>query len=35
MQLGWKVFIPLTLGWLIFVAGILVGFDSLPNIIYI
>jgi NADH-quinone oxidoreductase subunit H len=35
MQLGWKVFIPVTLGWLFLVAGILVAFDSLPNIIYL
>jgi len=30
MQLGWKVFLPLSLGWVLFVAGILVGFDWLP-----
>jgi len=35
MQLGWKVFIPVTLGWLFLVAGVLVAFDSLPNILYI
>ena len=31
MRLGWKVFLPLSLGWLIFVAGILRGFDLLPT----
>ena len=35
MQLGWKVFIPVTLGWLFLVAGVLVAFDSLPNILYL
>nr|AML60614.1 NADH dehydrogenase subunit 11 [Moramonas marocensis] len=27
MRLGWKIFLPFSLGWLIFVAGILVTFD--------
>jgi NADH-quinone oxidoreductase subunit H len=27
MRLGWKVFLPFSLGWLIFVAGFLLGFD--------
>jgi|TARA_B110000211_G_C14055967_1_gene543350 NADH-quinone oxidoreductase subunit H len=35
MTLGWKVFVPVTLGWLFLVAGVLVAFDSLPNIIYL
>jgi NADH-quinone oxidoreductase subunit H len=35
MYLGWKIFIPLTLGWLFFIAGILVSFDSLSNIFYL
>lgn len=35
MQLGWKVFVPVTLGWLFLVAGVLVAFDSLPNIVYL
>jgi len=35
MQLGWKVFVPITLGWVFLVAGILISFDSLPNISYI
>jgi NADH-quinone oxidoreductase subunit H len=30
MRLGWKVFLPLSLGWLLLVAGILLGFDWLP-----
>jgi NADH-quinone oxidoreductase subunit H len=30
MRLGWKVFLPLSLAWVIFVAGILVGFDWYP-----
>lgn len=31
MRLGWKIFLPLTLFWVILVAGILVGFDALPT----
>jgi NADH:ubiquinone oxidoreductase subunit H len=30
MRLGWKVFLPLSLAWVIFVSGILVAFDWLP-----
>ena len=30
MKLGWKVFLPLSLAWVIFVAGTLVTFDLLP-----
>jgi NADH-quinone oxidoreductase subunit H len=30
MTLGWKVFLPLSLAWVIFVAGILVSFNWLP-----
>jgi NADH-quinone oxidoreductase subunit H len=30
MRLGWKVFLPLSLAWVVFVSGILVGFDWLP-----
>ena len=30
MTLGWKVFLPLSLAWVVFVAGILVAFDWLP-----
>jgi NADH-quinone oxidoreductase subunit H len=29
MRLGWKVFLPLSLAWVVFTAGILVGFDLL------
>lgn len=29
MQLGWKVFLPLSLAWVVFVSGILLGFDCL------
>jgi NADH-quinone oxidoreductase subunit H len=31
MRLGWKVFLPLSLGWLVLTAGVLVGFGLLPN----
>ena len=30
MRLGWKVFLPLALAWVLFVAGILVSFELLP-----
>jgi NADH-quinone oxidoreductase subunit H len=30
MSLGWKVFLPLSLGFLIFYSGILYGLDWLP-----
>ena len=30
MKLGWKVFLPLSLAWVILVAGTLVTFDLLP-----
>lgn len=30
MRLGWKVFLPLSLAWVILVAGLLVAFDWLP-----
>lgn len=29
MRLGWKVFLPLSLGWVLLIAGILVAFDFL------
>jgi NADH-quinone oxidoreductase subunit H len=35
MHIGWKVFVPLTLGWLFFVSGILIAFDMLPNFSYL
>jgi NADH-quinone oxidoreductase subunit H len=31
MYLGWKCFLPLTLGYLIFTVGILISFNWLPN----
>ena len=31
MQLGWKVFLPISLSYLIFTAGILISFNWLPN----
>jgi NADH-quinone oxidoreductase subunit H len=31
MRLGWKVFLPLSLIWVVLVAGVLVGFDLLPK----
>ncbi|NQZ14355.1 MAG: NADH-quinone oxidoreductase subunit NuoH [Alphaproteobacteria bacterium] len=30
MRLGWKVFLPFTLLWVLVVSGVLVGFDALP-----
>lgn len=30
MRLGWKVFLPLSLAWVVLVSGILVGLDWLP-----
>ena len=31
IDLGWKVFIPLTLGWLVLSVGIFLGFNALPE----
>jgi NADH-quinone oxidoreductase subunit H len=31
MRLGWKVFLPLSLFWLVATAGVLVGFGWLPG----
>ena len=31
MRLGWKVFLPLSLGWLVLTAGFLVATGWLPN----
>jgi len=31
MRLGWKIFLPLSLGWVVFTAGILIAFDWLPR----
>jgi len=30
MQLGWKVFLPLSIGFVLFISGLLIGFDCLP-----
>lgn len=30
MRIGWKIFLPLSLGWIFFTSGILVAFDALP-----
>nr|YP_010199599.1 NADH dehydrogenase subunit 1 [Gracilaria cearensis]UAD89457.1 NADH dehydrogenase subunit 1 [Gracilaria cearensis] len=30
MRLGWKIFLPLSLGWVLFTAGILLSFNWLP-----
>lgn len=30
MRLGWKIFLPLSIGWLLFVAGVLTSFNWLP-----
>lgn len=32
MRLGWKVYLPQSLAWVLFVAGILVTFDGLYTI---
>ncbi len=31
MRLGWKVFLPLTLVWVVLMAGLLMSFDALPK----
>lgn len=31
MRLGWKVFLPLTLFWVVLTAGVLIAFDALPG----
>ncbi|MCB1651438.1 MAG: NADH-quinone oxidoreductase subunit NuoH [Alphaproteobacteria bacterium] len=31
MRLGWKVFLPLTLVWVVLTAGLLLAFDALPG----
>lgn len=31
MRLGWKVFLPLSLGWVVFITGILFFFGQIPN----
>lgn len=32
MRLGWKIFLPFSLAWVIFVAGLLLGFDWAPAV---
>jgi NADH-quinone oxidoreductase subunit H len=31
MALGWKCFLPLTIGYLLFTVGVLISFNWLPN----
>ena len=31
MRLGWKVFLPFSLLWVVLTAGVLVAFDRLPS----
>jgi NADH-quinone oxidoreductase subunit H len=31
MRIGWKVFLPLSLGWVVFISSILLAFDGLPG----
>ena len=31
MRIGWKSLLPLCFGWFIFIAGILISFNTLPN----
>jgi NADH-quinone oxidoreductase subunit H len=31
MRLGWKVFLPFTLLWVVLTAGVLMSFDALPG----
>ena len=31
MRIGWKVFLPLTLAWVVLTAGFLMAFDALPG----
>ena len=31
MRLGWKIFLPLTLAWVVLTAGVLLAFDALPG----
>lgn len=32
MEIGWKLFLPLSLGYLLFVIGVLFSFDALPQV---
>ena len=31
MRLGWKIFLPFTLLWVVLMAGVLLTFDALPG----
>jgi len=33
MNIGWKIFVPVTLGWLFFISGFLITMNGLPGII--
>lgn len=33
MRLGWKVFLPLSLGWVVAISGVLFAFDGLPPLV--
>jgi NADH-quinone oxidoreductase subunit H len=30
MRIGWKIFLPFSLGWVLFIVGVLISFDCLP-----
>lgn len=30
MRIGWKIFLPFSLAWVLFIVGLLISFDSLP-----
>jgi NADH-quinone oxidoreductase subunit H len=32
MDIGWKLFLPLSLGYLLFIIGVLFSFDALPQV---
>jgi hypothetical protein len=35
MDIGWKTFLPLSLSYLVFITGMLVTFDSAPQVLEI
>ena len=35
MDIGWKIFLPLSLSYLVFVTGILIAFDGIPQVLEI
>ena len=35
MDIGWKIFLPLSLSYLVFVTGVLITFDSVPQVLEI